>query len=157
MTSEGFAAMDSLGRALDILHHLALPASIIGLVRAAVVVRFVRNGLLDQLSQDYVLTARAKGLPERRVLFVHALPNTLAPLIQRLGTSLPMLLGGSVIFEVIFAWPGIGQLVYNAILARDYPLVMACTGLVASLVVICNLVADLAHGWLDPRARTAHA
>lgn len=157
MTSDGHLQMSAWGKLLDVLHHLALPVLVLGCLRAGAVMRFVRNGLLDQLSREYVLTARAKGLSEARVLWVHALPNAVGPLIQRLGVSLPVLLSGSIIFEVIFAWPGIGLLTYNAILSRDYPLIMASTALGALLVVAGSLLADLLHGWLDPRVRERHA
>ena len=140
-------------RVLDLLHHLALPALVIGVRRFGPVVRFVRSGLIEALSQDYVLTARAKGLRESRVLFVHALPNALGPLIQRLGSNLPQIFAGTVILEVVFSWPGIGQVLYVSVLQRDYPVVLAGTALAAILVVLCNLAADLAHAWLDPRVR----
>lgn len=140
-------------RALDLLHHLVLPALILGLARSGAVMRFCRNGLLDTLEQDYVRTARAKGLSESRVLWLHALPNTLLPLIQRLGVSLPVLLSGSVVIEVIFSWPGIGFTSYFSIQQRDYPVVLAATALSTVLVIVGNLMADLLHAAADPRVR----
>jgi peptide/nickel transport system permease protein len=153
MTSEGADRLPLLARWLDLLHHLVLPALALGIVRCGGVIRFVRNGLLDVLGQDYVRTARAKGLHPLRVLCVHALPNALLPLIQRLGVGLPALVGGMMIIEVIFSWPGLGQTGYRAVLQRDYPLVLATTALSGVLVVLGNLVADLLQAWLDPRVR----
>ncbi|MEO1368056.1 MAG: ABC transporter permease [Acidobacteriota bacterium] len=157
MTSVDHHSLSPLGRVLDIAHHLALPALVLALVRMGAVVRFVRNGLLDVLGRDFVRTARAKGLPQWRVLWIHALPNTLGPLIQRLGVSLPALLSGTVVLEVVFAWPGLGTAVYTAILQRDYPVVLAATALSGVLVLAGSFLADLAHAWLDPRVRDRYA
>jgi len=153
MTSVDHATLGASARLFDLAHHLALPALVLGLVRCGAVVRFVRSGMLDVLGRDFIRTARAKGLSEARVLWVHALPNTLGPLIQRLGVSLPGLLSGTVVLEVVFAWPGLGTAVYGAILQRDYPVIMAATALSGILVLLGNLAADLAHAWLDPRVR----
>ncbi len=155
MTSEGAANWPPLARALDILHHLALPALLLGLSRSAGVMRFVRNGVIEVLGQDYIRTARAKGLSESRILWRHALPNALSPLIQRLGLALPALLSGALIIEVIFAWPGIGQTVFLAIMERDYSLILASTALSGILVVMGSLLADILHAWVDPRVRHA--
>lgn len=145
--------LSAAGRLLDRLWHLVLPASILGLVLAASTVRYVRNHLLEVFGQEYLTTARAIGLSEGRVLWVHALRNALVPLIQLFGLTLPMLLNGSLVVEVIFAWPGIGRITFDALLARDYPLILAATALSATLVILGNLVADLLHGLVDPRAR----
>lgn len=141
---------------LDLLHHLALPALILGLARSGAVVRYCRNGLLETLGQDYVRTARAKGLSESQVLWRHALPNALLPLIQRLGVSLPVLLSGSLVIEFIFSWPGIGYTSYFAIQQRDYPVVLATTALSTVLVIAGSLMADLLHAVADPRVRGEH-
>ncbi len=156
MTSDGFHTMTLGHKAVDLLHHLVLPAFTLGLVRCGAVARFVRNGMLDILSQDYIRTARSLGVSERRILWLHALPNCLGPLIQRLGSSLPILLSGVVILEIIFAWPGLGTTAYNALLERDYPVVLVTTAFSAFLVVVGNLTADLLHGWIDPRVRESH-
>ncbi len=153
MTSDDARHLPPLGQALDVLHHLALPALVLGTLRSGAVTRFVRNGLLEILGQDFIRTARAKGLSPARVLWVHALRNAVIPVVQRFGVSLPMLLSGTVIIEVIFAWPGIGQTVYWAMLQRDYPLILAATTLTGVLVVLGNLAADLLQAWLDPRVR----
>ena len=141
-------------RVLDRLHHLALPALVLGVSRCAAVMRYVRNALLENLGQDYIRTARAKGLSARAVT-QHALRNSLIPLVQRLGVALPILLGGGLIIEVIFSWPGIGNAVYVAVLQRDYPVILASTALSGFLVILGSTLADLAHAWLDPRVRNA--
>ncbi len=141
-------------RLLDRLHHLALPALVLGISRCAAVMQYVRSSLLENLGQDYIRTARAKGLSSYAVL-QHALRNSLIPLVQRLGVALPILLGGGLIIEVIFSWPGIGNVVYVAVLQRDYPVVLASTALSGFLVILGSTLADLAHAWLDPRVRNA--
>ncbi len=155
MRSDGARLLSPFEQAIDVLHHLALPALILGIARCGAVVRFVRNGLLDVLSQDYIRTARAKGLSPARVLWVHALPNALIPLVQRFGMALPIMLSGSLIIEVIFSWPGVGYAVFQAIMQRDYPVIMASTAMSGALVVLGNLLADLLQAWLDPRVRHA--
>ncbi|MEM8929579.1 MAG: ABC transporter permease [Acidobacteriota bacterium] len=155
MASDGAADLPALARLADLLHHLALPAITLAAVRFGAVVRFVRNGMLDVLGQDYIRAARARGVSESRVLLFHALPNTLGPLIQRLGVALPALLSGTLVLEVIFSWPGVGWVAFRAILARDLPVVLATTALSAIFVVVGSLLADLLHAWLDPRVRDA--
>ncbi len=153
MVSDG--ARDwSWGRRLaDHLHHLVLPAAALGLHRCGAVVRFVRNGLLEILSQDYVQTARSIGLGPGRVLWVHGLKNALGPLVHRFGFTLPGLLSGTIVTEVVFAWPGLGRATYDAVIQRDYPLVLAATGLSGVLVVVSTFLADLLHAAIDPRIR----
>jgi peptide/nickel transport system permease protein len=153
MRSVGAAAMGEGQRVLDLLHHLALPAIVLGLTMAGATVRFVRNQMIDVLGQDYIRTARAKGLSERRVIWVHALRNVLVPIVQLFGLSLPMLLNGSLITEVVFSWPGLGRTTFLAILARDYPVILAATAFTATCVVAGNLLADLLHAAVDPRVR----
>jgi peptide/nickel transport system permease protein len=140
-------------RLLDLLRHLALPATVLGVAAAGGTARFVRNGLLDVLGQDYIRAARARGLSEARVMVVHALRNALAPLLQLLGVSLPVLLNGSLVIEVIFAWPGLGRVAFQAITARDYPVILATTTLTGLLVILGNLLADVLHAAADPRLR----
>ena len=137
----------------DRLWHLALPALTLGIVGAAGTARFQRAALLEVVGQDYVRTARAKGLAERRVVLVHALRNALLPVISLLGLAFPFLLTGAVLVEWVFAWPGMGRLTVSAILQRDYPVVTA-TALAASvMVVLGNLVADTLYAVADPRIR----
>jgi peptide/nickel transport system permease protein len=135
------------------LQHLVLPALTLGLYSTARVTRLVRAGMLDVIGQDYIRTAWAKGLPERRVIFKHALRNTLIPVVTIIGLELGSLLGGAVITETIFAWPGVGRLAVTAIFQRDYPVVQAAVLVTALVFVFSNLLVDMVYGWLDPRIR----
>ena len=153
LRSPGADQLPAGARLLDLLRHLALPAIVLGASSAGGTARFVRNSMLEVLSQDYVRTARAKGLGEGRVMVVHALRNALAPVLQLLGVSLPVLLNGALVVEVIFAWPGLGRIIFQAISARDYPVILATTTLTGVLVIAGNLVADLLHVAADPRLR----
>jgi len=158
MRSVGADSLGPLARLWDLALHLFLPSLTLGLATAGGILRFTRNSLLDTLSDDYIRTARAKGLAEGRVVWLHGLKNAAAPLIQIFGLSFPFLLSGSLIVEVIFSWPGMGRLTYEAVKAYDFPLVLAATALAGTLVVIGNLVADLLHAAVDPRVReTLHA
>ena len=155
MQSVGAAELSPVARFVDLLHHLAMPALVLGLAAGGATARFVRNSLLDTLGQEFVRTARAKGLTRRRVVWLHALRNAATPLVQILGLSLPFLLSGAVVVEVVFSWPGVGRLAYNSVLARDYPVVLATTALSGLLVVLGSLLADLLQVALDPRLRDA--
>jgi peptide/nickel transport system permease protein len=157
MTSLDARSLPLPARLADLVHHLALPALVLGLARCGGVVRFVRNGLLEALGQDYVRTARALGLGPWRVVWVHALKNAAGPLVQRFGFTLPGLLSGAVVAEVVFAWPGIGSVAFGAVLERDYPVVLAATGLSGVIVVLSTLMTDLVHAWIDPRVRAHEA
>jgi peptide/nickel transport system permease protein len=155
MASPDAARLPPAERLLDLARHLALPALVLGLTITGGTLRFVRNHLLEVLGQDYVRTARAKGLSEARVVGVHALRNALAPLLQLVGITLPSLLNGALVTEVVFSWPGIGQVTFQAIMTRDFPVLLATTTLAAALVILGNLAADLAHAVADPRLRHA--
>lgn len=148
--------MSLVEKSVDIARHLVLPVFVSALAGAAVITRFMRASLSDVLSKGYVRAARARGLSEPAVLYRHALRNALMPVITLLGLSLPGLLGGSVLFETVFALPGMGRLFYDAVTARDYPVVMGILVLGAILTLIGNLLADLGYLWADPRIRTAH-
>jgi peptide/nickel transport system permease protein len=115
--------------------------------------RYMRSNMLEVIRQDYILTARAKGLSERSVIYKHALRNALLPVITILGLSVPGLIGGSVIFETIFAIPGMGKLFYDGVLMRDYPLIMGILVIGAVLTLIGNLLADISYAMADPRIR----
>ena len=141
------------GRILDTLRHLILPAFTLGLVGAAGTARYQRAAMLEVIHQDYVRTARAKGLGERRVLVHHALRNAVLPVITLLGLSLPFLLTGAVLVETVFAWPGMGKLAADAIFSRDYPVVTAAAILAAAMVALSSVVADLLTTFADPRVR----
>lgn len=145
--------LDFWGKMADRARHLVLPTVTLGLGSAAAVARYMRASMLETLDEDYIRTARAKGLSERRVIFGHAVRNALLPIISLVGLFLPLLFGGAVVVEYIFSWPGMGRLMYDAILARDYPVVMAASFLFATLVIVANLVADLLYALADPRIR----
>jgi len=151
--SLGFENMSWWGQLLDSIKHLILPVFISALSGLAGIALFVRNGMLEVLHQDFVTTARAKGLPEGKVIFRHALRNALLPLITLLGLAIPGLIGGSVIAESIFAIPGMGKLFYDAVLMRDFPVIMGILTIGSALTLLGNLLADLAYAWADPRVR----
>lgn len=132
---------------------VVLPALTLGTAMAAILSRMVRATLLEVINEDYIRTARAKGMSRLRVMIFHALPNTLLPLVTLLGLQLGALLAGAVITEVIFSWPGIGQLTIDAIQKRDYPLVQACVLLISITYVMVNTATDVMYGLLDPRIR----
>jgi len=134
--------------------HLVLPAVTLGMGMAAILARMLRGSLLERLGDDYISTARAKGLGERRVLFKHALRNAALPVVTILGLQAGGLLAGAIITETIFAWPGIGRLTLLAIQARDYPLVQGCILVIALSYVVVNLGTDLLYGLIDPRVRS---
>jgi peptide/nickel transport system permease protein len=143
---EGF----SLG---DRLKHLILPVTAGALGWVAWYSRFLRSSMLDVLPSDYIRTARAKGLPERMVLYRHAMKNALIPLVTMYAVDLPYLFGGSVFIEMIFAWPGMGRLYYQAAIQRDYPTLLGVLIISSGIMVLSNLVADVIYGFLDPRIR----
>ena len=132
---------------------LVLPAITLGLALAAVLTRTLRSSLLEALSEDYVRTARAKGLPESRVIRRHVLKNALIPVVTVMGLQLGTLIGGAVITEYVFALPGVGRLVVDAVFARDYPLVQGVVLLIALGFIVANLLVDVVYGWIDPRIR----
>ena len=137
----------------DTLQHLVLPVFISAITGLAGISLFVRNGMLDVLHQDYITTARAKGLNENKIIYGHALRNALLPLITIFGLSIPGLIGGSVIAESIFAIPGMGKLFYDAVLMRDFPVIMGILTIGAILTMLGNLLADVSYAWADPRVR----
>jgi peptide/nickel transport system permease protein len=141
------------GKIADRLKYLALPVITLTLALVAGISRYARGQMLEVIRQDYVRTARAKGLPERTVILKHALRNSLIPVITLLGLYLPFLFSGAVYVEYIFAWPGMGRVIVDAILQRDYPVIMATSFIFAALTVIGNLVADVLYAWADPRIR----
>jgi peptide/nickel transport system permease protein len=148
--------MESVGRSvdsrtMDVIRHLVLPATVLGLEGTAALTRLVRSSVTDVLVEDYIRTARAKGLAERVVLLRHALKNALLPMVTLVGLRLPTLIGGAVVIETVFAWPGIGRLGWEAVLQRDYPVVMGLVVFTGVLTILGNLLADLAYAAIDPR------
>lgn len=144
------------GKANDIvdrIRHLIMPVVVLSLVQVAGQSRFIRSSMLEVLKQDYIRTARAKGVPWARVVLTHGLRNAILPVITLLGLEIPQLFGGAIITETIFTWPGMGRLFFEGISKNDWPLVQAITMLSAFLVVGGNLLADLAYAVVDPRIR----
>jgi len=151
--SYGIAFPNAVALLLDRVWHIALPATILSLGGIAVQSRYVRASMLETLREGYVRTARAKGLDEDTIFYKHALRNSIRPLITGIGGLLPALIGGSVIVETIFAYPGMGRLGYEAVLERDYPTLVALNFIVAALVLAGNLISDLLYAVVDPRVR----
>ena len=153
MTSVEYEFLSGFGKIIDRAKHLLLPSLALGLVSVASVARYMRSGMLEQIRQDYVRTARAKGLGERSVIFKHAMRNALIPIVTLLGLSLPFLISGAVFIETIYAWPGMGRTIVTAIFQRDYPVVLAGAFAVAVMVILGNLLADILYSVVDPRVR----
>ena len=149
------AGLSGPARALDVAHHLVLPAASLALFYAAIYTRLMRASMLEVASQDYVRTARAKGISERRVLYSHALRNALLPLLTIVGVQVGSVLGGSLLLESVFGWPGLGRLAFEAVQQRDYNLLLGILLLSSLLVILVNLVVDLLYAALDPRIELA--
>jgi peptide/nickel transport system permease protein len=148
--TEDFTAVEIV---MDRVWHLMLPSIILAIGGIAALSRYTRSSMLEVIRQDYVRTAKAKGLPEETVYYKHALRNALLPIITLFGFLIPGLIGGSIIMETVFSWPGIGRLAYQAVLARDYPVVMTINTITAVLVLIGNFIADMLYAIADPRIR----
>jgi dipeptide transport system permease protein len=154
----GFMLVDALlsdqdGAFLDALHHLVLPAIVLGTVPLAVIARMTRSSMLEVLSEDYVRTARAKGLSPLRVVGLHALRNALLPVVTVIGLSTSSLLAGAVLTETIFSWPGVGKWLIDSIGRRDYPALQGGVMLISLVVIFVNLMVDLLYGAINPRIR----
>lgn len=155
LRSLSFSELSFSGQVLDIAKHLVLPVFVSAFGGLAGMSRYMRSNMLEVIRQDYITTARAKGLDERTVIFKHALRNALMPVITILGLSIPGLIGGGVIFETIFAIPGMGQLFYQSVMMRDYPTIMGILVIGAVLTLLGNLIADLMYSLADPRIRVS--
>ena len=153
MMSVGAEYLPPGAQLVDRLEHLFLPAVALGIGSAAGVARYMRGSMLEVIHQDFIRTARAKGLSERTVIFKHALRNALIPIVTLLGLYLPFLLSGAVLVETIFSWPGMGRLIVDAIFQRDYPLVMATSFVISAIVIFGNLISDVLYAVVDPRIR----
>jgi peptide/nickel transport system permease protein len=149
------APMSGLGRWLDLLQHLTLPALTFAVYNIALLSRLTRTTMVELLQEDFIRTARSKGVSEWRIFVKHAFRNAMTPLVTVVGTNLGLLLMGSVLTETVFGWPGLGRLMYEALYGRDYPVLMGVFVVVSTAVVIANLVTDLAYARLDPRVRLA--
>jgi peptide/nickel transport system permease protein len=153
LPASGMYAPYDGGDLRDLLAHLALPAVTLAAASVTIVARLTRAAMLETLGQDYIRTARAKGVMERAVVLRHGLKNALIPIVTVVGVQAGYLLGGAVLTETVFAWPGVGTLMVQGILARDFPLVQGCVLVVALSFVLVNLAVDLLYAWLDPRIR----
>ena len=151
--SLNYDALGTWGKIKDTFSHLLMPVIIPSITGLAGITLFVKNGMLDVLQQDYITTARAKGLNEHKVVYTHALRNALLPLITIVGLAIPGLIGGSVIAETLFAIPGMGKLFFDSVTSRDFPVVMGILTIGSALTLIGNLIADVAYAWADPRVR----
>jgi len=151
--SYGIAFSNDLAAALDTVWHLLIPATILAIGGIASQSRYLRATMIGTLREDYIRTARAKGMSEGVLLYKHALRNSIRPLVTGIGMLLPAMIGGSVVIETIFAYPGMGRLGYEAVLERDYPTLVALNFVVAALVLLGNLVSDLLYAAVDPRVR----
>jgi ABC-type dipeptide/oligopeptide/nickel transport system permease component len=145
--------MTPAGKLLDLLHHLVLPATALAFFNLALIARLTRSNMLQVLRLDYITFARSKGLSERRVVYRHALRNAVLPVVTIIGMNFKTLITGAVLTETVFAWPGLGRLTFDAINQRDYPVLMAMFVFVGVLVIIANLLTDIAYAYLDPRIR----
>ena len=151
--SYGIAFPNNLAATLDTLWHLLIPATILAIGGIASQSRYLRATMIGTLREDYIRTARAKGMSEEVLLYKHALRNSIRPLVTGIGMLLPAMIGGSVVIETIFAYPGMGRLGYEAVLERDYPTLVALNFVVAALVLLGNLISDLLYAAVDPRVR----
>ena len=150
--ASGYGAPDaSLG---ERIHALMLPAAVLGLLNSALIIRFTRASMLDVLGEDYVRTARSKGLPEATVVLKHALRNALVPIVTVLGLTAALMIGGAVVTETVFGLPGVGSLVVNAVLRRDYPVIQGALLVIAAIYVLINFSIDLLYAVVDPRVKT---
>jgi peptide/nickel transport system permease protein len=150
------AGMYTLGEPFSVadrLRYLIMPTAVLAIANLAQITRYTSSSVLGTLAEDYVRTARAKGLAERAVLLRHALRAALVPVVTVVGLLLPRLVAGAAITEAIFAWPGMGRLAVDAAVQRDYPLIMGITLMISAIVVLSNLVVDVIYGWIDPRIR----
>jgi peptide/nickel transport system permease protein len=153
LPATGITSTRNGGDLADRVRHLILPTVSLGLIQVGVWSAYIRSSMIEALQQEYVRTARAKGLGRRQVLFNHAFRNAFLPLVTLVGLSLPSLFGGAVFIETVFAWNGMGLLTIQAVQQRDYTLVMGTTLMFAFLIIIANLLADIAYAVLDPRIR----
>ncbi len=153
LPTAGMSSLAETDTLADALAHLIMPATVLGLASAATYARYTRASVLEVLGLDYLRTARGKGLKERWVILRHALPNALMPIITLMGLTLPRLFSGAVITETVFAWPGMGRLLVDSVRTRDYTLLMGITLIIAILVFLGNLIADVVYAYADPRVR----
>jgi peptide/nickel transport system permease protein len=146
-------SQDLISRALDLAWHLTLPALALALLNMALVTRITRSSMVESMREDYIITARAKGISNLRVVLRHGLRNAVLPVMTVLGLTLGRMMSGSVLVETVFSWPGLGRLMYDSILMRDYPVVLGLFLTISIMVIIANLLTDIMYAFLDPRVR----
>ena len=151
LPSGGMYSSSSVHALPDLLRHMVLPMLVLSFQQIGALTRHMRSSMLEVIGQDYVRTARAKGLPWRKVINRHCIRNALTPIVTVVGMSIPSFVGGAVITEQVFGWPGVGTLMVTAITARDYPVIMGVTVFIAAAVLLANLLTDMAYGLIDPR------
>jgi len=153
MVSVNFDFLGFWAKTWDIIKHLILPVLTLAFTGMAFISRYMKSTMLEIIRQDYIKAARARGVREEKIIFFHALRNALIPVVTMVGLLIPALIGGSVVFETIFSWPGMGRLAYNAIMSRDYPVIMGVGVIMAVLTLLGNLMADIGYAAVDPRIR----
>lgn len=146
-------AYTGLAKILDVVHHSVLPVCVLALVNLATYARYIRSSMLDVIKQEYILTAKAKGLSRRVVIYRHALRNGLIPVITVIGSNLPYLFSGSLITEIVFSWPGLGKMIYASTMARDYYVMMGVNIFIGFLVILGQFITDVLLAWVDPRIK----
>ncbi len=153
MTTSGMVFASSIDATLDVARHLFLPALSLSLVLLGQYVLIMRNSLMDELTEDYVQTAKAKGFSEKYIIRKHAIPNAMLPMVTVISINLGFMIAGAIEIETVFSWPGIGRLMYEALLNRDYPLLQGIFLIISTCVILANLIADVLYGYLDPRIK----
>lgn len=139
------------GGFLDVARHLVLPTLVLAVANMAELVRYTRSAMITVLKEDFIRTARAKGVSERVTIYKHELANALIPVVTVIGLLIPRLFGGAAITETVFGWPGMGQLAVRAAFERDYPVIMAVTLVTSAIVIIASFIVDVLYAWIDPR------
>lgn len=139
------------GGFLDVVRHLVLPTLVLAVANMAELVRYTRSAMITVLKEDFIRTARAKGVSERVTIYKHALANALIPVVTVIGLLIPRLFGGAAITETVFGWPGMGQLAVRAAFERDYPVIMEVTLVTSAIVIIASFIVDVLYAWIDPR------
>jgi peptide/nickel transport system permease protein len=155
MPSGGMLTPGEAFSILDLVHHLILPASLLAVAQAALIMRYMRASLLEVLNQDYVRTARAKGVVEFWVIVKHALRNALLPVVTLIGSTIGLAIGGAIFIESVFNWPGMGLLLVDSVETRDYPVIMGATLTIGACVIVVNLLTDITYAVIDPRIKVA--
>jgi peptide/nickel transport system permease protein len=155
LPSGGMTSPGAPGSMADVLRHLVLPATLLSIGHAALIMRYMRASMLEVMNQDYVRTARAKGVPEFRVMVKHALRNALLPVVTLIGSTIGLAVGGAIFIESVFNWPGMGLLLVGAVETRDYPVIMGATLVVGACVIAVNILTDIAYAAIDPRIKVA--